>query len=510
MSMKRRLLEKVVRQFHHPTGPGGHMAGWVMGRRSSNVRRNRWAVELLDPQPTERVLELGCGPGVALASLAERAPQGLVVGVDHSDVMLGQARRRNAAAVAAGRIRLVHASVEHVVGRVDVTGGPFDAALAVNTVGFWAEPADRLREIRSLLRPGGRIALVSQPRCPGATSATSTAAGDELADALVAAGFDGIRRETLELDPPAVCVLATVPGSAPSSARGSTPMANPEMAEFWNTRGGDQWVKERDRYDVMLEPCGRRLLDAADLRDDERVLDVGCGNGATAVEAARRVGPHGHVVGVDLSAPMLETARRRASEFGVACRFVQGDAQTMRFEGPFDAVISRFGVMFFDDPARAFANLAGALRPGGRVCFVCWQDMTRNEWISVPAMAVVSHVDVAELPDPGAPGPFALADPDRIRGILESAGLTEILLVAASDRLVMGRDPDDVAAFMASNEMGRQLLEGNEPEKVARALDAARCALQPYASPHGVALGAAYWVVSARRPERAAKVASSV
>ena len=178
-----------------------------MGWRSSNVKRNRWAVELLALQPTERALELGCGPGVALAALARRAAQGLVVGVDHSEVMLRQARRRNAAAVRAGRVRLVHASVESL----DLTGGPFDAALAVNTVGFWTEPADRLRDIRGMLRPGGRIASVSQPRCPGATPATSAAAADELAALLLAAGFEGIRRETLDLDPPAVCVLATVP-----------------------------------------------------------------------------------------------------------------------------------------------------------------------------------------------------------------------------------------------------------------------------------------------------------
>ena len=133
-------------------------------------------------------------------------------------------------------------------------------------------------------------------------------------------------------------------------------MANSEMAEFWNTRGGDQWVNEQARYDAMLEPCGRRLLDAADLQSGERVLDVGCGSGASSLESARRVGPEGLVVGVDLSGPMIETARRRASEFGVACSFVQGDAQTMSFDGTFDAVISRFGVMFFDDPAAAFCQ----------------------------------------------------------------------------------------------------------------------------------------------------------
>jgi ubiquinone/menaquinone biosynthesis C-methylase UbiE len=174
-----------------------------MGRRSSNVARNRWAVQLLDVQPTDRVIELGCGPGVAIAALAARATRGLVVGVDHSQVMIGQARRRNRAAIRAGRVRLVHSPVE----RLSIGDGPFDAALAVNTVGMWPDPTARLRELARLLAPGGRIALVSQPRCPGATAATSAAAANELAGLLTEAGFERLRTELLDLDPPAACVL---------------------------------------------------------------------------------------------------------------------------------------------------------------------------------------------------------------------------------------------------------------------------------------------------------------
>src|ERR687888_392255 len=194
-----------VAQFHHPTGAVGHLAGWVMGRRSSNVARNRWAVQLLEVQPTDRVIELGCGPGVAVAALATRATRGLVVGVDHSQVMIRQARRRNRAAIRAGRVRLIHTSVESL----SVSDGPFNAALAVNTVGMWPDPTARLRELARLLRPGGRIALVSQPRCPGATAATSAAAADRLRALLSQAGFQDLRSETLDLNPPVACVLAT-------------------------------------------------------------------------------------------------------------------------------------------------------------------------------------------------------------------------------------------------------------------------------------------------------------
>jgi SAM-dependent methyltransferase len=195
-----------IAQFHRPTGAVGHVAGWVMGRRSSNVARNRWAVRLLDVQPADRVIELGCGPGVAIAALATRATRGLVVGVDHSQVMIGQARRRNRAAIRAGRVCLMHTGVESM----SVSDGPFDAALAVNTAGMWPDPPARLRELAGLLRPGGRIALVSQPRCPGATAATSAAAAKELASLLTEAGFERLRTETLDLDPPAVCVLGHV------------------------------------------------------------------------------------------------------------------------------------------------------------------------------------------------------------------------------------------------------------------------------------------------------------
>jgi ubiquinone/menaquinone biosynthesis C-methylase UbiE len=188
-----------------------------MGRRSSNVARNHWAVRLLDVQPTDRVIELGCGPGVAIAALATRASRGLVVGVDHSQVMIRQAGRRNRSAVKAGRVRLVAAPVENL----SISGGPFDAALAVNTVGMWPDSTARLRELAGLLRPGGHIALVSQPRCPGATAATSAAAANELAVLLTDAGFKQLRTETLDLDPPAVCVLAQAAPGSSAGSRGS-------------------------------------------------------------------------------------------------------------------------------------------------------------------------------------------------------------------------------------------------------------------------------------------------
>ncbi len=276
-------------------------------------------------------------------------------------------------------------------------------------------------------------------------------------------------------------------------------MANTGMAEYWNGRPADVWVTEAERFDSMLAPFGRRLLAAVGLKPGERVLDVGCGNGAVSLDAARAAGTGGRVTGLDLSAPMLEVARRRAEEEGIDVDFVRGDAQTASFDQPFDVVMSRFGVMFFDNPAVAFANLARAARPGGRLCFVCWQEMFANEWIAVPAMAMVAHVGIPELPEPGAPGPFALADAQRTRGLLESAGWSEVTVEEHKDGMHIGRDPEDVVAFMLSDEMGRRLVEGRDPEAVQAGTEAALEALRPYATPEGVVLDGAYWLVTAHK-----------
>lgn len=202
-----RLVTRVVRQFGHPRGIAGRVAGWVMAHRPSNRQRNSWVVSLLDVQPADRVLEIGFGPGLAIVAFAHRTTQGYVYGIDHSEVMLRHASRRNDAAIRAGRVELVHASVD----RLPSFGEPLDAILAANSVGFWADPAERLHDLRRLLRHGGRIALATQPRCPGATRDTTARAAQELQDLLTQAGFTQVRVETLELDPPVACVLATNP-----------------------------------------------------------------------------------------------------------------------------------------------------------------------------------------------------------------------------------------------------------------------------------------------------------
>jgi trans-aconitate methyltransferase len=198
------VREKVVSQFHRPRGLGGRAVGWIMGTRPSNVRRNRWAVDLLDVQPTDRVLEIGFGPGVAIEAFAARTPDGVVCGVDHSDLMVRTAARRNAAAVGEDRVHLEVGEAEDLSGFAPES---FDIVFTVNTMMFVADPTAQVERLRALLRPGGTIALVHQPRQEGADEESARRSGVELSALLTAAGFTDVRVETLDLRPPVVAAI---------------------------------------------------------------------------------------------------------------------------------------------------------------------------------------------------------------------------------------------------------------------------------------------------------------
>jgi SAM-dependent methyltransferase len=275
-------------------------------------------------------------------------------------------------------------------------------------------------------------------------------------------------------------------------------LANAEQREFW-AKEGELWVRDADRFDAMNAAFGAEMLDAAALQPGERVLDVGCGNGATTLEAARRVTGTGAVLGVDLSTPMLALARRRARDNGFDnVEFREADAQVEPFaDGRFDAIISRFGTMFFADPQAAFTNLARALRPRGRLAMVCWQDIMFSEWIVVPGMAAAAHVGLPDFGPPGAPGPFAFADGDRLAGMLRAAGFTDVKLDAITRSMRIGDDIDDVAGFITSLELVKQLFADKPEENVSAAIAAARDALEPYAGPDGVVMNGGAWLVTA-------------
>jgi SAM-dependent methyltransferase len=281
-------------------------------------------------------------------------------------------------------------------------------------------------------------------------------------------------------------------------------MQNAEQFEYWNGPEGQHWADREDRFDGMLGPFVEPLLDAAGIAPDDRVLDVGCGNGATSLAAARRAAT-GRVVGVDISGPMLTRARGRAAGEGIDnVEFVHADAQDHDFgvdAGTFDVMISRFGVMFFADPVAAFSNLASALRPGGRVAFLCWQGLFANEWVAVPAAAIIPIVGAPEAPPPDAPGPFSFADRDRVSGILADSGFTDVTFDDMHLPVVLGGGLplDDAVAFLGEGGMGKRFLGDADEPTVARALAAVRDALVPYASSGGVRLDSAVWLVCAQR-----------
>jgi len=258
------------------------------------------------------------------------------------------------------------------------------------------------------------------------------------------------------------------------------------------------WAQVREPLELQLAPLGRRALAALAPHPGESVLDIGCGGGTSALDLARAVAPDGTVVGIDLSAAMLAVAQRMAQ----GCervRFIQANAQVFPFEpASFDAAFSRFGVMFFADPTAAFINIRRGLRPNGRLAFVCWRALEENPLDIVPLRAASAHLPPQPPHDPNAPGPFAFANPDRVRDILERAGFGEIE-IAARDELVGSGDLDTMLVVCSQvGALGKILREN--PEFRAAALPAVRSALAAHAGPDGVRLNAATWVVTARAP----------
>jgi SAM-dependent methyltransferase len=276
--------------------------------------------------------------------------------------------------------------------------------------------------------------------------------------------------------------------------------ANAEQREHWNADEAHHWVQYEDVHNTMLEPFGRAILGAAKLQPGESVLDVGCGTGWTSIGAGERVGPEGAVLGADLSEPMLVRARERAGEAGLEhVRFAVADAQTDALDGPFDAIISRFGVMFFDDPPAAFTNLRRALADDGRLAFVCWQDLLANEWMAVPGAAVATRIPLPDLGPPGAPGPFSLSDPAAVRTLLSGAGFGDVAVEPFDTTVTLGGGLplDDTLEYLRTSGLGRAVFAGATPAQVDDAIDAVRAALQPYETDDGVRLGGAAWVVTA-------------
>ena len=265
--------------------------------------------------------------------------------------------------------------------------------------------------------------------------------------------------------------------------------------EYWNGQAGQTWVNAQERMDEMLAGLSTTTIERADPRSGERVIDVGCGCGATSIALAQQ---GASVWGIDISEPMLARAIQRSADLDNV-QFSQVDAATASLTADHQLIFSRFGVMFFADPVAAFSNLATALVPGGRLVFLCWQAAAANAWVALAGRAVQPFLPVPESPpDPKAPGPFAFADPDYVRSILETAGFSDIHCDPIAAELNVGASLDEAVAFQGEIGPVARVLAELDDDLKQQALAAAREALLPHVNESGVTLGAACWLVSAR------------
>jgi SAM-dependent methyltransferase len=274
---------------------------------------------------------------------------------------------------------------------------------------------------------------------------------------------------------------------------------NAAQVDYWNAAAGATWAKYHDLLDRQIAPLGLESLRVLAPAAGERVLDIGCGCGHTTVDLATRVGRAGVAVGIDISAPMLEIARRRVlPDSAGRVEFLQIDAQIADLgQGTFDAVYSRFGVMFFADPVTAFTNVRRSLRSGGRLGFICWRALAANPWMNEPLEAARPFLPPLAAPDPTAPGPFAFANDDRVRAILSDSGFAEIEIRAFNTEIGGGDLDETLELTLSIGPLGAALRDN--PSHKDRLTGPVGALLARYVTRRGVMMPASVWLASARR-----------
>jgi ubiquinone/menaquinone biosynthesis C-methylase UbiE len=275
---------------------------------------------------------------------------------------------------------------------------------------------------------------------------------------------------------------------------------NADQIAYWNGPGGQRWARRQQVQDVLLAPIADILIDRAQPGAGERIVDVGCGSGFTTLAFARQVGSSGHVLGVDVSGPMLEQARASAPA-NAPVDFVLADATIYPFDpASIDLAASRFGVMFFADPAKSFSNMHGALRPSGRLAFACWREPRENPWMMAPLQAVYKHAPRLPQQGPEDPGPFSFASETRVHRILDAAGFRNIAMEPCNLALDIAVGGGLDAAVRGALDIGpaNRALEGQPDAIRDAATQSIREALAPHVSGNTVPLAASIWIVTAR------------
>ncbi|MGQ4376801.1 class I SAM-dependent methyltransferase [Streptomyces sp. SAS_267] len=280
------------------------------------------------------------------------------------------------------------------------------------------------------------------------------------------------------------------------SERGAGGTVGKEQVARWNGPAGNAWVEAQDMVDALFAPLERLLVEAFPAGQGGRVLDVGCGTGGTTVAVARRLGPRGRCVGVDISESMVEAARVRAEREGAEASFIRADAQDHAFEpASFDGVVSRFGVMFFPDPVRAFSNLRRAAKENAVLRFIVWRDIAENPFMTTAERAAAPLMPDLPARDPGAPGQFALADADKVRRLLEESGWGGVGIRAVDAACVMP-EKELTPYFSRFGPVGIALREADETTR-ARVVSSVRTAFDPFVHGTEVRFTAACWPIYA-------------
>ena len=274
----------------------------------------------------------------------------------------------------------------------------------------------------------------------------------------------------------------------------------------WKGQSGERWVTYQARLDAMMAVFGQAAIEAAAPAMGERVLDVGCGAGASSLDLAARVGAGGHVLGVDISEPLIGRARARAPQDTPAVFQVADASSTELPQGAFDILFSRFGVMFFDDPAAAFTHMRRALKPGARVAFVCWRGMAENDWVRLPMGAMKGILPPMTPPGPEAPGPFSFGDQGRVARILTVAGFTDVAIAPFDASIPFGKGETRDAALDDAVKMTLEVgplarCLADQPDDIrARASAAVRADFAGCPGERSVMIDGAAWIVTARNP----------
>lgn len=269
---------------------------------------------------------------------------------------------------------------------------------------------------------------------------------------------------------------------------------NAEQAELWNGRLGKAWVNVEDYIDGMMAPLSTVALEAVNAKPSDRIIDIGCGCGTTSFS----LGATGAAVwGVDISTAMIDRANEKDNAAGNVA-FSVGDAASQQYTADHTVVFSRFGVMFFADSVKAFANIRSALVPGGRLVFLCWQPPAANPWLSIAGAALQPFQPAdAPPPDPEAPGPFRFGVPEDTRKVLSSAGFANIAMQPVVKDLHLGDTIDEVMRFQSNVGPLSSLLETLDESRHAQATAAVRDAFAAKADSQGINLEAATWLVTA-------------